>query len=198
VNESRTNESYLRILYVCPILGIAEESEMGPAQVYYNYSDALEFQMNDMEYGPKFVSRLRGLRKKVKQMSEPPSDKGPDWNESHPARKLLHDELKAGRIPADYKKMGPAEVFFIYSDTLEFKMNGMAYDETFRSRLLALRKIVKRDRKRSRKDKKALKIALKNYPPALNDHHGRPQWNGSVAQILLRLDIQLPMESTKP
>jgi len=23
VNESRTNESYLRILYVCPILGIA-------------------------------------------------------------------------------------------------------------------------------------------------------------------------------
>jgi len=26
VNESRTNESYLRILYVCPILGIARDT----------------------------------------------------------------------------------------------------------------------------------------------------------------------------
>jgi len=28
MNESRTNESYLRILYVCPILGIAQEVKL--------------------------------------------------------------------------------------------------------------------------------------------------------------------------
>jgi len=166
-----------------------EESEMGPAQVHYTYSSTLEFQMKDVEYGSKFINRLRGLRQQIRKQSEPPVEKGEDWNEHHPARKLLYDELVDGRIPVDYKKMGPAEVFFTYAGTTEFQMNGMSYDATFRSRLLALRNIVKREMQRAKKDKNALRIALKNYPPPANDHHGRPQWNGSVAQILLKLDV---------
>lgn len=119
------------------------------------------------------------------------------WNESHPARKLLLDEIRAGRIPLSAKAMGPAEVYYEYSGTTEFKMKGMDYGSKFKSRLKGLRKQVKEDRSRARADNAALKAALKNYPVSSHDHRGRPQWNGSVAQALLEFDISIGKHKNK-
>lgn len=119
-----------------------DSEDMGPAEVYFNYSDTLEFQMKGMEFGPTFVRRLRDMRKIVKKELDGTSG-GPEWNEAHPARKLLYDELAAGNIPLDLKEMGPAEVYYRYSDSLEFNMDGMEYGDTFTTRLLSLQKQVK-------------------------------------------------------
>lgn len=165
-----------------------DEEDMGPAQVYYNYSNTIEFQMDGMEYGAKFTRRLKSLRKQIKAETEPRSS-APEWNEDHPARKLLYDELRAGRIPVNREKMGPAEVYYRCSATLEFQMEGMEYGSTFTGRLLRLRKLVKEDKKRARKDKLALVKSLKVHPPPVLNRHGRPQYNGSLAQMLLKNDI---------
>jgi len=61
------------------------------------------------------------------------------WNEHHSARKLIFNEIKAGWIPLDQKKM-------------EFKMEGMEYGNTFTGRLLRLRKMMKKDKKLAKKD----------------------------------------------
>lgn len=104
-------------------------------------------------------------------------------------RKLLYDELASGMIPIDEEEMGPAEVYYNYSHTPEFKQRGMEYSDRFVSRLRGLRKIVKRDKSRAWEDKRAIQIALKNHPAPLLNHKGRPQWNGSIAQACLELDL---------
>jgi len=162
------------------------EDDMGPAEVYYTYHETLEFQEDGMAYGKVFARRLSDLRKQIKRETEP---KGPEWNEEHPARILILNELKDGRIPLSTKKMGPAEVYCNYAGTFEFKIEGMEYGDTFIRRLRSLRQQVKRDKGRARSDMKALMIAMKNHPaPSLN-HRGEPQWNGSAAQRLLKEDI---------
>jgi len=55
------------------------------------------------------------------------------WNADHPARALLHKEIEAGNIPLDANQMGPAEVHFTCSHTIEFQMKGMEYGDTFTS-----------------------------------------------------------------
>ena len=165
-----------------------DEEEMGPAQVCHNHSATIEFQMEGMEYGSKFFRRLKSLRKQITKQNEPPVA-APEWNETHPARKLLCDELRAGRTPVDSKKMGPAEVCYRHANTLEFQMEGMEHGSTFTGRLLRLRQTVKKDKKRARKDKLALAKALKVHPPPPLNHHGRPQWNGSLAQMLPKSDM---------
>lgn len=67
------------------------------------------------------------------------------WNQTHPARALIYNELKKGNIPLDIKDMGPAEVFYNYMDTLEFRMEGMEMCDTFTRRLHELRKIVSKE-----------------------------------------------------
>ena len=126
------------------------------------------------------------MRESIKREGKP---KALEWNEDHPARKLLYEELAAGRIPLDSKDMGPAEVFYTYSGTLEFQIEGMEYGPTFTGRLLGLRKIVKRDKKRADDDKRELRIAIENHKPPSHNHRGEPQWNGSEAQALLKQDI---------
>lgn len=111
------------------------------------------------------------------------------WNEDHPARILLFKELADGRIPLDPKSMGPAEVYYTYSGTLEFQMKGMSYGDTFRRRLRELRKQIRRDKSRASTDKKALKKALKLHPVSHLNACGKPHWNGSVAQALLEYDM---------
>ncbi len=165
-----------------------DEDEMGNAEVYYTYSSTFEFQMKGMEYGPTFIRRLRALRKQVKDENGP---KPLEWNEDHPARKLLYDELVAGRIPLDPNEMGPAEVYYNYSGTIEFQIEGMDFDQTFRNRLRDLRKQVDRDKGRANEDEIALRIAFRNHPPPTHNHRGEPQWNGSAAQRLLKEDMEL-------
>jgi len=40
---------------------------MGPAEVFFNYMGTLEFQIKGMDYGDKFVARLRRLREMVEK-----------------------------------------------------------------------------------------------------------------------------------
>jgi len=111
------------------------------------------------------------------------------WNDDHPARKLLYDEIANGSIPLSADEMGPAEVYCNYCDTIEFQMPGMEYGETFTRRLRGLREMIAGDFDRSSRDKNALQIAMKVHPPPRLNHKGKPQWNGSLAQALLKYDI---------
>jgi len=159
--------------------------EMGPAEVCCNCSSTLEFQMQGMEFGAKFTRRLRDLKKQIQNEGKPPA---PEWKD-HPARELLLEEFKTGRIPLDSKDMGPAEVCCNYAHTLEFQMEGVEHGDTFTARLLRLRNLIKKDKKRAKNDSRALATALENHPVPLLDCHGRAHWNGSEAQALLKQDI---------
>ena len=76
--------------------------------------------MEGMEYGDLFCQRLHEVREKVKK--EIPTLL---WNEDHPARKLLSDEIAAGSIPLEEEAMGAADVYYMYYNTFEFQMRGM-------------------------------------------------------------------------
>lgn len=132
---------------------------------------------------------LPAIGKTAAMEMEPVEEKTLEWNQDHPARHLLYTELVEGRIPLDAEEMGPAEVYYLYSGTLEFQIKGMEYDNTFTRRLGDLRKQVKRDTGRAQDDKNALQKAINKHPVACLNHHGKPQWNGSVAQALLEYDM---------
>ena len=97
-----------------------------------------------------------------------------EWNESHPARKLLYNEIWAGIIPIEACDMSPDEVYYMYALTLEFQTTGMSYGPTFVRRLRELQKQIKREQWAGKEDKNWC------LPSG---------WNGSVAQALLQFDI---------
>ena len=105
----------------------------------------------------------------------------------HPLRKFLLDLLVNDKIPVEWRKMGPFDVWNTYCDHNVFK--GMEYDAAFRRRLLALRKQVGEGRDRAAEDLMAFNIAKANYPPPERNHRNEPQWNGSEAQRLLEMDM---------
>ena len=115
--------------------------------------------------------------------------KAPEWNEEHPARILLLNELKEKRIPVSANEMGPAEACCNCADSFEFKIDGMECGDTFERRLKTLREQFRRDKGRAKSDVKALKLAMRNHPAPSHNHRGEPQWNGSAAQRLLKEDV---------
>lgn len=64
------------------------------------------------------------------------------WNKQHPARQLIVAEMLAGNIPLNDDVWDARLVWETYKDTMEFKIEGMANDAVFISRVEALRKIV--------------------------------------------------------
>lgn len=161
-----------------------EMNDMGPQEVHTKYADTVELKMETMEFGDVFCKRLHQMREKVKK--EIPLLK---WNQDHPARKLLYDEIEAGRIPLDEEAMSAAEVYYNYYSTFEFRMRGMEYGDTFERRLGDLRQQVSRDKDRATEDEMAFKVAVANHPVPRLNHKGRPQWNGSLAQKQLEKDM---------
>ncbi|CAB9510058.1 unknown protein [Seminavis robusta] len=167
-----------------------DEEEMGPAEVWCTYHDTIEFQMEGMKFNSAFNRRLRKLREQVVEDKEQGGKKKTlTWDQDHPARILLYNEIAEGRIPLDAKEMGPAQVWCAYHDTVEFKIEGMKFNDTFATRLSGLRAIVKRDQGRAANDRNALENAMKNHPVPMLNHRGEPQWNGSSAQKLLQQDM---------
>jgi len=159
-----------------------DPNEMGPAEIHCKCSDSEEFQ--GVPCDDTFVLCLKSLRQQI--MKE---ESLLQWNELHPARKLLFDELEAGTVPMDATQMSAAEVWCKHAATPQFKMRGMKFGDTFKRRLSALRKLVKRDKSRADDDKDAAARAIRNHPPPTHNHRGEPQWNGSKAQALLKEDI---------
>lgn len=143
------------------------------------------------------------VKRRKKDKHNKPTDKARDetetvevekelpWDQHHPARKLLIDELMDGGMPLDSESMGPAEVHHKCHKTLEFQCKGMEHGNKFTNHLRSLRETVTLDKKRAKRDKKALAMALKCHPVSSLNHRGQPQWNGSVAQTLLKCDIVL-------
>lgn len=67
---------------------------------------------------------------------------GRDWNEHHPARELLYNEIKAGNIPLDEEEMRAEEIYNHYCDTLEFLTTQTTFDEEFVLHVEELRRLV--------------------------------------------------------
>ena len=105
----------------------------------------------------------------------------------HPLRAFLLEKMVLNEFPADDQKFGPQYVWNKYCDAPCFE--GMEYDAAFRRRLLDVRKKFVAGKSRAEDDLKSFMIAKKNHPAPLQNHRGEPQWNGSDAQRLLRLDM---------
>ena len=105
----------------------------------------------------------------------------------HPVRELLQEALINKEIPTDYKLMGPLDVWNKYCDEDIFE--GMEYDAAFKRRLLALRKQVRDGKDRAAEDLEFFNIAKRNHPAPARNHRDEPQWNGSEAHRLLKIDM---------
>ena len=114
--------------------------------------------------------------------------KGLKW-EHHPLREFLLNLLIENKIPVDHTIMGPREVWDTYCDNPLFE--GLKYGTTFTRRLLALRKQVGEGKSRADEDLEAFLAAKANHPPPARNHRGEPQWNGSEAQRLLAIDMEM-------
>ena len=164
--------------------------DMKPKQVYDKYKDvATCFKIKGMEDRKKFGSRLRGLYKVIENAKKAEAaDTGPPWDDNHPARQFLFDEIAAGRIPAS---MAPLEVYNKYKDVARcFEIKRMDDINLLGSHLKGLYKIVARDKSREEEDREAFIIAFQKHPAPTHNHRGEPQWNGSAAQALLAEDMK--------
>ena len=112
--------------------------------------------------------------------------KGIPW-QYHPVRELLQEALINKEIPTDYKLMAPLDVWNKYCDADIFE--GMEYDAAFKRWLLALRKQVRDGKDRAAEDLSYFNIAKKNHPAPARNHRNEPQWNGSEAHRLLKMDM---------
>ena len=113
------------------------------------------------------------------------------WNDFHPAKILLRAEIMGGAIPLDATEMGPAVVYCACAQTNEFKMKGMECGPTFKRRLNDLRAAMGEDKRRADTDLIAIKRGMANHPVPKLNHKGRVQWNGSLAQGILKCDMKL-------
>lgn len=123
-------------------------------------------------------------------------DSAPAWNEEHPARSLIWQEIYDGNIPVDENEMSAEEVWDVYKETHEFQMTGMAFNHHFKRRLSDMREQVRRHKSRAEDDQVALDALLRNHPPSDRDHRGRPHWNGSQAQSFLDQDLRDGVDET--
>lgn len=112
---------------------------------------------------------------------------GVPW-QYHPLKQFLLDKLIKNDFPADYKLMGPFDVWNRYCDNDLFE--GMDYDAAFKRRLLKLRKDFALGKDRANRDLNAFNIAKANHPAPTLNHRDEPQWNGSDAQRLLAIDME--------
>lgn len=156
-----------------------DANEMGPAEIHCRYHDTEEFE--GTSYDDSFIQCLKSLRTQI--LKEEPLLK---WNEFHPTRAFLVQEISDGNVP---ESLTAAEAWCTYAATPQFKVRGMKYGETFKRRLLALRKIIMKDKGRAAMDKLELARAIRNHPPPTHNHRGEPQWNGSKAQASLKEDM---------
>jgi hypothetical protein len=107
------------------------------------------------------------------------------WQGSQ-ARKLLVDDLVSGHVPIKSKGDGgmkPQDVYNMRSEFREFP-----YDK-FRDHLRCLRRQICEKKEAALSDSAALANDETIHPKKLKNHRGELRWEGSMAQQLLRLDM---------
>ncbi|CAB9523972.1 unknown protein [Seminavis robusta] len=126
----------------------------------------------------------RGNKKKAKS-------KDVAW-QYHPARMLIRDRFENGQIPLSYSDasgFGPRAVYDSLIPLGDPAMNGVKYNEEFTRHLRDLRMQVVGCSDRARDDEDAYKNFRMNHPTQKVDGRGRPRWQGSEAEALLKQDM---------
>jgi hypothetical protein len=125
-------------------------------------------------------------KRKPKETFKEPKIK---WGKSK-ARDLLYKDLVDGNIPrqaVDEHGRSTMRLEDIFQMHPEYKL----YDrEKLSSRLSNLRKMFDECMLRAEIDQEAFEKYRQNHQPSLFSHKGYPEWQGSEAQRLLKLDIE--------
>ena len=123
---------------------------------------------------------------KTRKKKGPQKPAPPPWDEHHPARKLLYEEITNGNIkPSD----DPQDVWRKYQATTAFNTWGMEYGDPFTRRLRTLREQIEGNETRAEADEEHFKVFRKLHPRPTHNHRAEPLWDGSLAQELLSLDM---------
>ena len=125
-------------------------------------------------------------RRKKKAPKTPKKPEPQPWDEFHPARKLLYEELANGNIKDSDL---PAAVWQKYRHTAAFMTWGMEFNANFGTRLRSLKLIVSEGKKRAVTDAKHFEAYRQVHPRPATDRRGDPFWDGSQAQEMLNVDM---------
>jgi hypothetical protein len=163
-----------------------EPKEMKPKAVYENYKNDPNFGCLDYTVKAtreKFTRMLRALRKKHGDGDlANEGSKTIEWGKSA-AKQHLKKCFREGTINVDY---GDAQqVWNDHCDNQRAFAN-MKCDSAFVRRLASVRDDYTKKAARCQSDLEAYKIAKENHPTPEFNSRGEPQWNGSVAQSLLK------------
>jgi hypothetical protein len=110
-----------------------------------------------------------------------------EWRKSA-AKQVLKGHFREGKISPNYQDA--QEVWTEHcKDTDAFKR--MQCDDTFFRRLKTVRDDYLKKVERCQMDLEAFTIAKKNHPTPKKNSRGEPQWNGSIAQNLLKEAVKL-------
>jgi hypothetical protein len=137
----------------------------------------------------------------INQEIEPPragSFKEPKikWKNSK-ARQILYKELTGGNIPRDAKDSNGRFMVPLLKEIYNIHEEYKLYDpKKFSSRLSSLRTQYHECIMLNAMDIKAFDNYRKNHQPSLFSHHGYPEWQGSEAQRLLKIDLEAKKQDT--
>ena len=137
----------------------------------------------------------------INQEIEPPrvgSFKEPKikWKNSK-ARQNLYKELTGGNIPRDAKDSNGRFMVPLLKDIYNMHEEYKLYDpKKFSSHLSSLRTQYHERMMRDAMDIGAFDNYRRNHQPSLFSHHGYPEWQGSEAQRLLKIDLEAKKQDT--
>jgi hypothetical protein len=118
------------------------------------------------------------------------------WKDSK-ARRILYKELTGGNIPKDAKDSNGRFMVPLLKDIYNMHEEYKLYDpKKFSSRLSSLRTQYHECMMRDAMDIEAFDNYRRNHQPSLFSHHGYPEWQGSEAQRLLKIDLEAKKQDT--
>lgn len=169
-----------------------ESTEMRPKAVWQKYMDVnnpdiqcIDYQVKSIR--DKYTRVLRALRKKHKNGDLEHEDKPKriEWAKSA-AKQFLKKCFREKVISTKYQEKQDEEQ--IWKDHCEGHPGfaRMEFNGDFTRRLASVRDDYKKKLERCEKDQQAHIIAKQNHPTPTYNSRGEPQWNGSVAQKLLK------------
>jgi len=111
-----------------------------------------------------------------------PDEKG-DWSKSE-AKQILLGMLRDGSIPLTSEEMGPQVAYMTDAEFAKWPYT------QFRDRLNDYRKSIRGKKVRASFDEEALLHDRSLFPKQSTTSSGKPRWEGSEAERLLKLDVE--------